>query len=99
MSREKRRGRPLKEKDEKKSEHVGIRMRPSRKKILVQEKDRCASTLSEILTQHAYEELEPHGRGPPRATTYDTIPNLAEQLGEIAAEADAEWPSVRATRA
>lgn len=89
-----KRGRPKKDPEKRKSERISIRLRPSRKKILEQEAERCAVTKTEILCQHSFQELEPHERGVPLPRLYRSLLGIAGDLQDNAEEIKTDWLGV-----
>lgn len=89
-----KRGRPKKDPEKRKSERIPIRLRPSRKKIIKQEADRCAITMTEIMRQHSFQELEPHERGVPTPRMYRSLLGIAGDLQDNAEEIKTDWLGV-----
>lgn len=83
-----RRGRPKKDPEKKKSKDITIRVHPSQKKILVQEKERCNTALSEVVRQHAFEEIEPHGGSIVTPIIYRSIIWVSGDLYDKASEVE-----------
>lgn len=84
-----KRGRPPKSDEEKKSEHVQVKIRPSQKKIYSQEAERCGTTMSDVIRQHGFEEMEPQGKGAPIAGVFMEVLSIAEELYEKAQTVEA----------
>lgn len=63
-------GRPPKDPEERKSEHIKIALKPARKRMLRRESRRCRSSVSTLLRKCAFEEIEPQGRAIPKPVVF-----------------------------
>ena len=68
------------------SKQITIRVHPSQKEILRNEKERCKTTMSTIIRQHAFEELEPHGSNIASPYIYRSITQISGDLYDKASE-------------
>lgn len=89
-----KRGRPPKDPEDRKSENIKVNIRPSKRKILEQESERCKTSMSDVFRLQAFEAIEPQGGGAPFAAVFMEIASLAEELYEMAKSEEASWLSV-----
>lgn len=90
MSR-KRRGRPEKDPENRRSKNDVVKVEPSRKEILRQEASRCGAPMTEVFRKNAFEEIEPQGRPIPRPNVVAWIMSVIEKLSKEAYKLKAEW--------
>jgi hypothetical protein len=79
-------GKAQKRSRKKKSKQITIRVNPSQKEILKQEKERCKTTMSEIIRQHAFEEIEPQGGSIVTPIIYRSVTRISENVYDKASE-------------
>lgn len=89
-----KRGRPPKDPEDRKSETIRVKMRPSGKMIIQQEIERCNVSMGDVFRQHAFEEIEPQGGGGPVPAVFMEITSIAEDLYETAKSEEASWLNV-----